>query len=134
MYSYVFYILGAGTHAQSGGRGPALACPSAPLMCTEAEASVAVINVFRGAVAVPVLLFAFVLEGKRYSIPKIFTILLIVGGSVISVPFGTFAYTSTGFWLTIVATSCVALKATVSAHADDSENMSASDAKGVDVP
>jgi hypothetical protein len=79
------------------------------------EASVAVINVFRGAVAVPVLLFAFVLEGKRYSIPKIFTILLIVGGSVISVPFGTFAYTSTGFWLTIVATSCVALKATVSA-------------------
>lgn len=78
------------------------------------HASVAVINVFRGAVAVPVLIFAFVFEGKRYSIPKIFTILLIVGGSVISVPFSTFAYTNSGFWLTIVATSCVAAKATVS--------------------
>ena len=30
------------------------------------------------------------------------------------VPFSTFAYTNSGFWLTIVATSCVAAKATVS--------------------
>jgi drug/metabolite transporter (DMT)-like permease len=78
------------------------------------HASVALINVFRGAVAVPVLIFAFVLEGKRYSIPKIFTILLIAGGSVISVPFSTFSYTGTGLWLTMAATGCVALKATVS--------------------
>jgi len=78
------------------------------------QASVALINVIRGAVAVPVLVFAFVLEGKRYSIPKIFTILLIVGGSVISVPFSTISYTGNGLLLTMAAALCVALKATVS--------------------
>jgi hypothetical protein len=78
------------------------------------QASVALINVIRGAVALPVLVFAFVLEGKRYSIPKIFTILLIVAGSVISVPFSTISYTSTGLLLTLAAALCVALKATVS--------------------
>ena len=79
-----------------------------------AHASVGALNAFRGAVTLPVLIFAFVIEGKRYSIPKIFTILLIGVGSVISVPFSSFTFTDVGFWLTIAATISVALKATLS--------------------
>jgi len=78
------------------------------------HASVAIINVLRGSVAIPVLLFAFMFEGKRYSIPKIFAILLIVAASVMSVPWTTFSSTPAGLWLTILATFCVAGKATVS--------------------
>ena len=78
------------------------------------HASVSVINVLRGCVAVPVLIFAFVFEGKRYSIPKILVILIIVAASIISVPWTTFTYDHEGFWLSISATLCVAAKATVS--------------------
>lgn len=77
------------------------------------HASVAVINVFRGCVALPVLIFAFVLEGKRYSIPKIFVILCVVGASLISVPWSTWAFDLYGMCLTVAGTLCIGLKATV---------------------
>merc|ERR1712086_507557 len=46
-------------------------------------------QVLKSCTALPVLFLAFVLEGKRYSLPKVSLIVLIVVGAVIAVPWGT---------------------------------------------
>jgi drug/metabolite transporter (DMT)-like permease len=62
-----------------------------------------------------VLFLAFVLEGKRYSLPKVALIILIVVGAVIAVPWGTPNADGLGVALSIVSTLAIAGKTSLSA-------------------
>jgi drug/metabolite transporter (DMT)-like permease len=62
-----------------------------------------------------VLFLAFVLEGKRYSLPKVSLIVLIVVGAVIAVPWGTPNADGLGVALSIISTLAIAGKTSLSA-------------------
>merc|ERR1711865_313755 len=67
-------------------------------------------QVLKSCTALPVLFLAFVLEGKRYSLPKVSLIVLIVVGAVIAVPWGTPNADGLGVALSIVSTLAGNLK------------------------
>jgi len=72
-------------------------------------------QVLKSCTALPVLFLAFVLEGKRYSLPKVSLIVLIVVGAVIAVPWGTPNADGLGVALSIVSTLAIAGKTSLSA-------------------
>lgn len=72
-------------------------------------------QVLKSCTALPVLFLAFVLEGKRYSLPKVALIILIVVGAVIAVPWGTPNADGLGVSLSIVSTLAIAGKTSLSA-------------------
>jgi hypothetical protein len=72
-------------------------------------------QVLKSCTALPVLFLAFVLEGKRYSMPKVALIILIVVGAVIAVPWGTPNADGLGVGLSIVSTLAIAGKTSLSA-------------------
>ena len=72
-------------------------------------------QVLKSCTALPVLFLAFVLEGKRYSMPKVALIVLIVIGAVIAVPWGTPNADGLGVALSIISTLAIAGKTSLSA-------------------
>ena len=72
-------------------------------------------QVLKSCTALPVLFLAFVLEGKRYSMPKVALIVLIVIGAVIAVPWGTPNADGLGVSLSIISTLAIAGKTSLSA-------------------
>jgi drug/metabolite transporter (DMT)-like permease len=72
-------------------------------------------QVLKSCTALPVLFLAFVLEGKRYSLPKVGLIVLIVVGAVVAVPWGTPNADGLGVALSIISTLAIAGKTSLSA-------------------
>ena len=75
-----------------------------------AHIGLSVNQVIKACTALPVLAFAYCLERKTYSLPKIAAICAIVGGAVMSVPWGTPNAEAYGVFLCALSTLAIAAK------------------------
>jgi len=81
----------------------------------DAETGPGVNQVLRAIVPLPLLVLSYYAERKRYSVPKISLVLLIVFAAIIAVPFHSLHSKILGFCLSVASTVCFAGKASLSA-------------------